>query len=113
MSVSESCGASSAWAQRYPRRLVNSACARALADGIYSYRHVKAATERLVIEALAAIDNADAAPVQGELALTQDHPLIRSADDYAELFARGAARTDTGTGTGTGTPNTTLTEINT
>ena len=94
-------------AERYPRRLVDSACARALADGIYSYRHVKVATERLVAEALAAIDRADAAPVQGELALTQDHPLIRSADDYAELFARGAAQPDTGT------PNTTITEINT
>jgi transposase len=94
-------------AERYPRRLVNSACARALADGIYSYRHVKAATERLVTEALAAIDTADATPAQGELALTQEHPLIRSADDYAELFARGAAQPDTGT------PNTTITEINT
>jgi transposase len=94
-------------AERYPRRLVNSACARALTDGIYSYRHVKVATERLVTEALAAIDRADVAPVQGELALTQDHPLIRSADDYAELFARGAAQPDTGTA------NTTITEINT
>jgi transposase len=79
-------------AQRYPRRLVNSACARALADGIHSYRHVKAATEKLVAQALAAIDNADATPVQGELALTQEHPLIRSGDDYADLFARGAAQ---------------------
>lgn len=78
-------------AERYPRRLVNSACARALADGIHSYRHVKAATEKLVAEALAAIDHADATPVQGELALTQEHPLIRSGDDYADLFARGAA----------------------
>ncbi len=78
-------------AQRYPRRLVDSACARALADGIYSYRHVKAATEKLVAEALAALDHAEATPVQGELALTQEHPLIRSGDDYAELFARSAA----------------------
>jgi transposase len=79
-------------AERYPRRLVNSACARALADGIYSYRHVKAATEKLVADALAAIEHADATPVQGELALTQEDPLIRSADDYADLFARGAAQ---------------------
>lgn len=79
-------------AERYPRRLVNSACARALADGIHSYRHVKAATEKLVAQALAAIDNADATPVQGELALTQEHPLIRSGRDYADLFARGAAQ---------------------
>ena len=97
-------------AERYPRRLVNSACARALADGIYSYRHVKAATERLVTEALAAIDTAQATPAQGELALTQEHPLIRSADDYAELFARGAAQPDIGTDTSTS--NTTITEIN-
>jgi hypothetical protein len=100
-------------AERYPRRLVNSACARALADGIYSYRHVKAATERLVTEALAAIDTADATPAQGELALTQEHPLIRSADDYAELFARGAAQPDTSTDTDISTSNTTITEINT
>jgi transposase len=84
-------------AQRYPRRLVNAACARALTDGIHSYRHVKLATEKLVSEALAAIDRADATPAQGELALTQDHPLIRSTDDYADLFARGAAQLNTGT----------------
>ena len=84
-------------AERYPRRLVNSACTRALADGIYSYRHVKAATEKLVAEALAAIDQADAAPAQGELALTQEHALIRGGDDYAELFARGAAQNDIST----------------
>ena len=70
-------------AERYPRRLVNSACTRALADGIYSYRHVKAATEKLVAEALAAIDHADAAPAQGE--------------DCTELFARGAAQPGTNT----------------
>jgi transposase len=80
-------------AERYPRRLVDSACAHALADSIHSYKHVKTVTERLVAEALAAIDLADAAggPVQGELALTQEHPLIRSTDEYAELFARSCA----------------------
>jgi len=78
-------------AERYPRRLVDGACARAMADGIHSYKHVKTVTERLVAEALAAIDLADTSPVQTELALTQEHPLIRSTDEYAELFARGAA----------------------
>ncbi len=77
-------------ATRYPRRLVDAACARAIADGLHSYRHVKALTEKLVADALATLD---AAPPQGELALIQEHPLIRSADDYAELFARGAAQT--------------------
>jgi transposase len=77
-------------ADRYPRRLVDSACAQAMTDGIHSYRHVKLLTEKLVAEALAAIDRADA-PRQAELALTQEHPLIRPADVYAELFARCAA----------------------
>ena len=79
-------------AERYPRSLVNGGCARALADGIYSYRHVKVATEKLVAQALAVIDHGEHQPTQGELALTQEHPLIRSGDDYAELFARGAAQ---------------------
>ncbi len=45
-------------------------------------------TERLVADALAALD----APQQAELDLTQEHPLICSANVYAELFARGAAQ---------------------
>jgi len=45
-------------------------------------------TEKLVADALAAIDG----PRQGELALTQEHPLIRPADIYAELFARCATQ---------------------
>jgi transposase len=77
-------------ARHYPRRLVEAACARALADGVHSYRHIKALTEKLVADALAAIDNA--APQPAGLALTQQHPLIRPADEYADLFARGAAQ---------------------
>jgi len=77
-------------AERYPRRLVDLACAQAITDGIHSYQHVKKLTEKLVADALAAIDRADEHP-QRELALTQEHPLIRPADIYAELFARCAA----------------------
>ena len=81
-------------AERYPRRLVDAACERAIADGVRSYRHVKALTEKLVAEALAAIDNAPAAPVSGPQsaspALTQAHPLIRPADEYGDLFSRCA-----------------------
>ena len=75
-------------AERYPRRLIDAACANAITDGLHSYRHVKALTEKLVADALATID---AAP-QTELALTQEHPLIRTPDVYADLFARGAAQ---------------------
>ncbi|EQD75944.1 integrase core domain protein, partial [mine drainage metagenome] len=54
---------------RYPRRLVDAACARAIADGVHSYRHVKALTEKLVADALATLD---ATPPQGDLALIQE-----------------------------------------
>ena len=46
-------------------------------------------------DALAAIDRnhpTDTTGTQAELALTQEHPLIRSADEYGDLFARGAAQ---------------------
>jgi len=45
-----------ALAERYPRRLIDTACATAIADGLHSDRHVKALTERLVADALAALD---------------------------------------------------------
>ena len=82
-----------ALAERYPRRLVDRACAQALVDGIHSYQHVKRLTQKLVADALAAIDAAtEEQPQQGELALTQEHPLIRPVQIYAELFARCAAQ---------------------
>jgi transposase len=75
-------------AKRYPRRLIDSACQRAMDDGVHSYRHVKAITEKLVADALAAID----APTQQESPLTQAHALIRSTDEYGDLFAHCAAQ---------------------
>jgi len=74
-------------ADRYPRRLLDAACAQALQEGLYSYRHVKVLTEHLVEQALAQID---AQPLPASAPLTQDHPLIRSADIYAELFTVAA-----------------------
>jgi transposase len=73
-------------ARRNPRRLIDTACERAMQEGVYSYRHIKALTERLVSDALNLLD----APTQIELPLTQSHPLIRQADDYADLFSLGA-----------------------
>lgn len=77
-------------AQRCPRALVERACAQALADGVHSYRHVKALADRLVAQELARLDQR--APAQGELDLVQQHPLIRAANVYAELFARCTAQ---------------------
>lgn len=82
-------------AERYPRRLVDAACAHALVDGVHSYRHVKARTEKLVAEALAAIDNAASdlvSPQSASLPLTQAHPLIRPTDEYGDLFSRCASQ---------------------
>ena len=77
-------------AKRYPRCLIDSACQRAMEDGVHSYKHVKAITERLVANALAAIDTQS----QQELPppLTQAHTLIRSTDEYGDLFTLCAAQ---------------------
>lgn len=72
--------------KRYPRRLIDQACAHALRENIGSYKAIEHLTERLLGAALADID----APMQGELDLTQQHPLIRAGDDYADLFTLGA-----------------------
>jgi transposase len=72
--------------KRYPRRLIDQACAMALHEGVQNYLQIKALTERLFNDALAGFDE----PIQGELALIQHDPLIRSGDDYADLFTLGA-----------------------
>jgi len=81
-------------ADRYPRQIVNVACAQALDDGLYSYSHVKAITERLVADALRRMDSAEPATQQGS-SPTQAHDLIRSPQEYGELFAIAAASTMT------------------
>lgn len=72
-------------ARRYPRRLGDKACAIALRDGVRSYKQIQTLTERLLKKTLDAID----APLQGELALTQSHPLIWGGDDYTDLLTLG------------------------
>lgn len=73
-------------ARRYPRRIVEQACERALRDGVRHYPSIQALAEQLLRQALAALET----PVQGELDLTQQHQLIRDGDAYADLFALGA-----------------------
>lgn len=77
-------------ARRYPRRFVNDACAQAINEGVHSYRHIKVLTQRLLDEALAALDApASGAPRPSDL--TQNHPLIQPADVYGDMFTHGAA----------------------
>ena len=79
--------------RRFPAHCVNAACAQALEQGIYSYKRVLALTEVLFAEALQAVE-AQASKEQvtaATTALTQQHGLIRDADEYGDLFAHAAA----------------------
>ena len=77
-------------ADRHPRQFVNAACAQALDDGLYSYRHVKAITEQRVAQALQRLEEAAPAAQACEQPPTQNHDLIRSPEEYGELFAKAA-----------------------
>jgi len=77
--------------RRYPRRLIESACERAMQEGVYSYGHVKTLTQRLMEEALTLLDP----PTSSEGSRTQSHALIRAGDDYADLFTLGAQQSAT------------------
>ena len=77
--------------RRYPRRLIEVACERAMQEGAYSYGHVKTLTEQLMEDALTLLD----APTSSEGSLTQSHALIRAGDDYADLFTLGAQQSAT------------------
>lgn len=81
-------------AKRYPNHFIDAACAQALEHGVHSYSHVKAVTERLVADALAALAPS-ATAAQADSALTQQHELIRSAQEYGDLFAHAATATTT------------------
>lgn len=78
-------------ADRHPRQLVNAACAQALDDGVYSYRHVKLITEQRLAQALQRLEAAEPLADSTELAPTQTHELIRSPEEYGELFAQAAS----------------------
>ncbi len=72
--------------KRFPRRMIDQACAQALQESVRNYKSIKNLTERLLAKALAEID----ALLQAELGLEQHHPLIGEGEDYADLFARAA-----------------------
>ncbi len=82
-------------AQRHPRQMVDAACTQALDDGVLSYRHVKALTERRVTDALALLQEQPASSAASTASTpTQDHELIRSPQEYGDLFALAAASTE-------------------
>jgi len=88
--------------RRYPAHCVDAACAQALEQGGYSYKRVLALAEVIFAQALAAIETestgaSSSASAAGARTLTQQHELIRDADEYADLFAHAAAVTATST----------------
>ena len=92
-------------ADRHPRQMVNAACAQALAEGVHSYARVKAITEQLLALALTRLEGAE--PPAGAGGPTQAHDLIRSPQEYGDLFAMAAGRTvTTHTSTSTSTAST-------
>ena len=89
--------------RRYPSRFVDAACEVALEQGIHSYKHVKALTERLVAQALAAIDAAGDEADPGRADLAQQHALIRDTQEYGSLFELAATAATTATRAGANT----------
>ena len=83
--------------KRYPAVCIDSACAQALEQRVYSYNHVKALSERLFASAMASMDegsnhgsDGDAGDSLEDGLLAQQHELIRQADEYADLFTHAA-----------------------
>jgi hypothetical protein len=74
--------------RKYPARLVEQACAHAIDNRIYRYKHVRATVQRVFDLALERIDVAP----DTAASLRQDHPLIRSPADYGDLFSRAVRR---------------------
>lgn len=78
--------------KRFPASGVDTACAQALEQGVYSYKHVLALSERAFADALATIEAAatTGTPAQPCHALTPQHDLIREPEVYADLFTHAA-----------------------
>ena len=69
--------------RKYPARLVEQACAHAIGNRICRYKHVRATVERLFEQAFAQIETTPPPTSQ----LIQEHPLIRAAAEYGDLFS--------------------------
>jgi transposase len=77
-----------ALAKHYPARILEQACALAVAGNVRSSKQLRVIADRLLEAALARLEQAP----QGELLLTQEHALIRPASDYSEFFNHSAAQ---------------------
>ena len=79
--------------RRYPKRCINAACAQALQEGVYSYKRVQDMTEALFAKAVDDMQSQAHGddPVNTRATdLTQQHELIREAQEYGDLFTQAA-----------------------
>ena len=82
--------------KRYPARCIDAACAQAMDQGVYSYKQVKALTERMMEQALEElVSRADEPQTTATPRLVQQHELIRDSDEYGDLFTRAGQVTTT------------------
>ena len=75
-----------ALAQKYPARILEQACAQALAGNVRSSKQVRLIADRVFEQALARLEQAP----QAQLPLTQEHALIRPASEYSAFFTQSA-----------------------
>ena len=75
-------------ARKHPAALVEQACQEALHEGLTSLKAITLMAAKRAEQALRAqMDNASGAVPMALPMLTQQHDLIRGAQDYADLFA--------------------------
>lgn len=71
---------------RYPKRLIEQACTKALVEGVRSSKAIRQTVESLLDEAIARLDAQAQASDSPGSGLTQVDALIRPTDEYAEHF---------------------------
>jgi transposase len=76
-----------ALAKKYPARILEQACALALAGNVRSSKQVRLIADRMLEQALARLEQE---PPQAQLPLTQEHALIRPPSEYSEFFSQSA-----------------------
>ena len=78
-------------AEKYPASIVEQACKSAIELNIRNSKQVRLIAEQLFEDAVARLNQAGAIqPADAENPLTQQHPLIRPAQEYADLFNQSA-----------------------
>jgi Mu transposase-like protein len=71
---------------RYPKHLIERACAMAVEQGVRSSKTIRQTVDSLLEEALLRLEQPEAS--QMPLPLTQAHELIRPTAEYAEFFSQ-------------------------